>query len=622
MGMTKRKRDTVFPGERDEEGRLKTPHTCYGLVANIVYTFRKMWKYGRKIIMLVLLAAVTRSVVRYLWVFLGKFLIEIVQAQSGMMQKDLRPLFMLSGCIAVIEIVCICGNTIIMQMANSEILYIRHRTLNELSAKTLTADYQMLEQPHILDLFQRARIAAGEDAGIGIMMRKILTMGSVIVTLIVSFVTITVLDFRLILMLFLVMMVNHLSSLWSIRQDKVKCWDKLSPIFRKRNYLDRCTQDFDFAKDIRLFSVKDWLLKKQREIMDEHEKKIHISRNLWLRHICIYNTTGIIASGAMYYILITQVLHADIGIGDFTLYIGLCGAFSQSLSDFLWYLQDMQHASRQMDDFRTAVDFDMGEKEYYLSMDTLGESYTFTFRNVSYRYEGAEDYAIRNLNLTFPAGQRLAVVGLNGAGKTTFIKLLLRLYDVMEGEILVNGINVKRFKKADYYKLFSPIFQNVELYAFPMSENVSMKSPGRTDKLRARECLIKAGLGKKLLSLKKGCETELLKIIDEDGIDLSGGERQKLALARALYKDAPIMVLDEPTAALDALAEYELYQNFDSIISDKSAIYISHRLSSTRFCDVIAMFVAGRLVEYGTHDELLARGGEYAKMFAVQAQYY
>lgn len=622
MGMTKRKRDTVLPGERDEEGRLKTPHTCYGLMANIVYTFRKMWKYGRKIIMMVLLAAVTRSAVRYLWVFLGKFLIEIVQAQSGMMQKDLRPLFMLSGCIAAIEIVCICGNTIIMQMANSEILYIRHRTLNELSAKTLTADYQMLEQPYILDLFQRARIAAGEDAGIGIMMRKILTMGSVIVTLIVSFVTITVLDFRLILMLFLVMMVNHLSSLWSIRQDKVKCWDKLSPIFRKRNYLDRCTQDFDFAKDIRLFSMKDWLLKKQREIMDEHEKKIHISRNLWLRHSCIYNTTGIIASGAMYYILITQVLHADIGIGDFTLYIGLCGAFSQSLSDFLWYLQDMQHASRQMDDFRTAVDFDMGEKEYYLSMDTLGESYTFTFRNVSYRYEGAEEYAIRNLNLTFPAGQRLAVVGLNGAGKTTFIKLLLRLYDVTEGEILVNGINVKRFKKADYYKLFSPIFQNVELYAFPMSENVSMKSPGRTDKLRARECLIKAGLGKKLSSLKKGCETELLKIIDEDGIDLSGGERQKLALARALYKDATIMVLDEPTAALDALAEYELYQNFDSIISDKSAIYISHRLSSTRFCDVIAMFVAGRLVEYGTHDELLARGGEYAKMFAVQAQYY
>ncbi len=622
MSKIEKKGSTVLPGERDEEGKLKTPHTCYGLMGNIVFTFRKMWQYGREMIMLVLLASVTRSVVRYLWVFLGKFLIEIVQAQAGMMQKDLQPLFMLSGVITVIEIVCICGNTIVMQIANSKILYIRHRTLNELSAKTLTADYQMLEQPHILDLFQRARIAAGEDAGIGIMMRKILTMGSVIVTLIVSFVTITVLDFRLILMLFLVMMVNHFSSLWSIRQAKVKCWDKLSPIFRKRNYLDRCTQDFDYAKDIRLFSMKDWLLKKQRQIMDEHEKKIHISRNIWLRHICIYNTTGIVASGAMYYTLITQVLHADIGIGDFTLYIGLCGAFSQSLSDFLWYLQDMQHASGQMDDFRTAVDFDMEEKGDDLSTDMLGDSYTFIFKNVSYRYEGTDDYAIRNLNLTFPAGQRLAVVGLNGAGKTTFIKLLLRLYDVTEGEILVNGINIRRFKKTEYYKLFSPVFQNVELYAFPMSENVSMKSPGRTDKLRARECLIKAGLGKRLIGLQKGCETELLKIIDEDGIDLSGGERQKLALARALYKDAPIMVLDEPTAALDALAEYELYQNFDCIISDKSAIYISHRLSSTRFCDVIAMFAAGRLVEYGTHDELLARGGEYAEMFAVQAQYY
>lgn len=621
--MTKRKKGTVLPGERDEEGKLKTPHTCYGLASNVVYAIRKMWQYGRVLIPLYLMAAVTQSAVRYLWAFLGKFLIETVQAQAGMIEKDLHPLFMLTAVIAVVEILCICGNTVIMEIAGCKSLYVRHRTFAELNAKSLTVDYQMLERPHILDMFQQARIAANDNGrGIGMLLERILTMGPVIVMLIVSFVTITVLDFRLILILFLVMMANYCSSLWSIRDDRNKYWSKISPIFRRRNYLERCTQDFEYAKDIRLFSMKDWLLAKQRGIMDEYEKMTHISRNFWLRHTCIYNTTGIIASGAMYYILITQVLHADIGIGDFTLYIGLCGAFNHSLSDFLWYLQDMQHASRQTDDFRTAMDFDMEEKEEYLSTETLGDSYTFTFRNVSYRYEGADDYAIRDLNLTFPAGQRLAVVGLNGAGKTTFIKLLLRLYDVTEGEILVNGINIKKFKKADYYRLFSPVFQSVELYAFPMSENVSMKSPGRTDQLRARECIIKAGLGAKLIGLKNGSETELLKVLHEDGVDLSGGERQKLALARALYKDAPVMVLDEPTAALDALAEYELYQNFDGIIADKSAIYISHRLSSTRFCDVIAMFVAGRLVEYGTHEELLGRGGEYAKMFAVQAQYY
>ena len=239
-----------------------------------------------------------------------------------------------------------------------------------------------------------------------------------------------------------------------------------------------------------------------------------------------------------------------------------------------------------------------------------------------FRYEGAKEDTIRHLNLTFPAGQRLAVVGLNGAGKTTFIKLLLRLYDVTSGEILVNGYDIRRFRRKEYYTLFAPVFQNVELFAFPLAENVSMKEPEQTDRERALKCLLRAGMEEKLQSLEKGIDTEILKVLYEDGVDLSGGERQKLALARALYKDSPIIVLDEPTAALDALAEYELYQNFDKMMEGKSAVYISHRLSSTRFCDRVAMFMNGQIVEYGTHEELLAKQGEYARMFEVQAQYY
>ena len=214
------------------------------------------------------------------------------------------------------------------------------------------------------------------------------------------------------------------------------------------------------------------------------------------------------------------------------------------------------------------------------------------------------------------------MVGLNGAGKTTFIKLLLRLYDVTSGEITVNGININRFRRKDYYRLFAPVFQNVELFAFPLAENVSMKEPENTDREKALQCLVQAGMQEKLASFEKGIDTEILKVLYEDGVDLSGGEKQKLALARALYKDSPIIVLDEPTAALDALAEYELYRNFDKMMEGKTAVYISHRLSSTRFCDKIAMFVDGRIVEYGTHEELLAKRGAYANMFEVQAQYY
>jgi len=446
----------------------------------------------------------------------------------------------------------------------------------------------------------------------------------VIVTMIVSASAIIGLDWRLIIALTVAMLTNYGSYLLSVKQDKAAYWDKMAPNWRKISYMERCTQDFDFAKDIRLFNMKNWLLGKQAEVLRDSEKKYAKSRNYWLRHSFIYSFTSLCSGAIMYYILIVEVLEKGLEIGNFTLFLGLCAAFSSALSDFYATVGDIQRCSMQTDDFRTFMDYPTEETGDFLELSEVleGKSPSFEFKNVSFRYEGAEQYALKNLNLSFPAGQRLAVVGLNGAGKTTFIKLLLRLYDVTEGEILLNGVNIKRFRRSEYYKVFAPVFQNVELFAFPMAENVSMQSPEKTDKKKAEECITMAGLKQKVEGLEKGVDTELLKIVHEDGVDLSGGEKQKLALARALYKDAPVIVLDEPTAALDALAEYELYQNFDKMIQDKSAVYISHRLSSTRFCDVIAMFVAGEMVEYGTHEELLAKNGSYAEIFRVQAQYY
>lgn len=227
-----------------------------------------------------------------------------------------------------------------------------------------------------------------------------------------------------------------------------------------------------------------------------------------------------------------------------------------------------------------------------------------------------------HLNMTLRPGEKLAVVGLNGAGKTTMIKLLLRLYDPTQGYITLNGTDIRRFKREEYYRLFSPVFQNVEVLAFPIAENISMRAATDTDRDRAKSAADEAGLGDKIASLPRGIDSELLKVVDEEGVDLSGGERQKLALARALYKAAPIVVLDEPTSALDALAEQQLYERFNRMIGDKSAIYISHRLASTRFCDKVAMFVDGNMIEYGSHEELMATGGQYARMFELQAQYY
>ena len=231
------------------------------------------------------------------------------------------------------------------------------------------------------------------------------------------------------------------------------------------------------------------------------------------------------------------------------------------------------------------------------------------------------------MNLTIREGEHLSVVGLNGAGKTTLVKLMCRLYDPTEGEIRMDGINIKEYDYSEYMKVFAPVFQDFKLFAFRIKENLLLKDSEdmnpETEEPLARETLRKIGMEEKVDSFKNGMDTVLFKQFDQEGIEPSGGEQQKLAIARALIKDAPVVILDEPTAALDPIAEYEIYKHFEELVKGKTAIYISHRLSSCQFCDRIAVFSEGNVKEYGTHSELVNKpDGIYAKMFAAQAQYY
>lgn len=250
------------------------------------------------------------------------------------------------------------------------------------------------------------------------------------------------------------------------------------------------------------------------------------------------------------------------------------------------------------------------------------EKYEFKFENVSFKYPGHNKFILKNLNLTIEAGSKLAIVGINGAGKTTLTKLLMRLYEPTEGRILLNGVDIKQFDRESYFNIFAPVFQNIEIFAFPVWQNISMKPENETDRNRVMETLKRSDLEEKINRYENKIDTTLLRIIDPDGVDFSGGERQRLAMARALYSDRAVLVLDEPTAALDALAEDKMYQEFNEMVKGKTAIFISHRLSSTRFCDKIVMFEDGKIIEEGTHDELMKTGGKYSDMFQIQAQYY
>ena len=241
------------------------------------------------------------------------------------------------------------------------------------------------------------------------------------------------------------------------------------------------------------------------------------------------------------------------------------------------------------------------------------------WNHVTKNYKGR---GVFDLCLKMEDGETLGFLGPNGAGKTTLTKLLMRLYEPTEGRILLNGVDVKKYDRDTYFKIFAPVFQNIEIFAFPVWQNISMKPENETDKNRTMEALEKSGLDEKINKYENKIDTMLLRIFDPNGVDLSGGERQRLAMARALYQNREVLVLDEPTAALDALAEDRMYQEFNQMVKGKTAIFISHRLSSTRFCDKIVMFEDGRIIEEGTHEQLINANGKYRNMFQVQAQYY
>lgn len=604
-----------------KESKDNPLHREFGVWSNTLYILKKLRQYCPVVIPIALTGIVCGSILSYFWGIFGKYVIDLVQSEGSVTENTeaLLKLVLIAGLAAA---ALTFGNAFSTNKTWYRFIYVRMQVITERIDRALCLNYQMLERPDVLDVHERATQATGgNNNGVEGMMNLMVTLGRNLVTILVTLAAVSVLDWRLVFCLFLLGVLQYLYHRWIIKLDKREVWDKLAPVWRQVNYMSRVTQDFDYAKDVRLFDMSGFLLDKQRQVFARREERTDHHLDLWYRHTVVTQVLYLIGKALIYAALFFAVLKKGMSIGNFTMYLALAVAFSESLQQFLHRFGDYGRASLEVDDFRSFMELDLEE-----GTDTIpipqAEEYTIEFHDVSYRYLKAEKDAVSHLNLILHPGEKLAVVGLNGAGKTTMIKLLLRLYDPTQGYVTLNGTDIRKFKREEYYRLFSPVFQDVETFAFPMAENISMKVPEDTDRKRAEDVAFEAGLQEKVLSLRKGIDTELLKIVDEEGVDLSGGEKQKLALARALYKAAPVVVLDEPTSALDALAEQQLYERFDHMIGKKSAVYISHRLASTRFCDRVAMFRDGAMVEYGSHEELMAKGGEYAHMFEVQAQYY
>lgn len=375
------------------------------------------------------------------------------------------------------------------------------------------------------------------------------------------------------------------------------------------------------AKDVRIYRQDTLAIKKIEELeaWGKAEKKNSF-------HMAFFPSVAgfIVGLGncACYLFVAIKAFLGAYGVGSVVQYVSVLTRLGDGIRDLMFMVSDNELYCAHLKKMYDYLDIPNHMYQGSLTVEKREDNeYYIEFRNVSFKYPRTENYVLRNVNLKFKIGEKLAVVGMNGSGKTTFIKLLCRLYDPTEGEILLNNVDIRKYDYKEYMSIFSVVFQDFKLFSFGLGQNVSASFHYNEE--LAKRCLEKAGFYERLQSMKKGLETSIYKDLDEEGVEISGGEAQKIALARALYKNATFIILDEPTAALDPIAEYEVYSKFNEIVQDKTAIYISHRLSSCRFCDVIAVFDGGQIVQRGVHDRLLQdTHGKYYELWNAQAQYY
>lgn len=413
-----------------------------------------------------------------------------------------------------------------------------------------------------------------------------------------------------------------LALLISTRMNKAyfAAGDAYSRLDRIFYYFLDMFDDYKTGKEIRLYNEQELIKHTAVDVMlTDGEKLLKKNSVQTARSSSVIALLGSLLGFGIYLFVGIKGLFGLFGIGSLVLY---CGSFMQIINGVMKMAATFGKTAEMcplvnyyFDIINTKDDMQYGR----LELDT--DSYEVEFKNVSFKYPGTDNYALENVNLTIHNGEHLAVVGRNGSGKTTFIKLMCRFYDVSDGEILINGRNIKEYTRESLMRLYSVVFQDFQMFALPLYENVCVSDD--CDRNRLYSCLEEANIKDRVLKMPKQENTYLYKNVDKNGVEISGGEAQKLALARALYKDSPIVILDEPTAALDPVAENEIYNRFNSFVNNKTAIYISHRLSSCVFCNRIAVFDKARLVQTGTHEELLENeNGKYFELWNAQAQYY
>ncbi len=611
-----------------EETKQKRGQATYRTLPVILRLMKNMKREDPAQIVRIVCYTVVAGLYPFLAVFLPKLAIGILEAGGADVER--RLIAAMAVYFAAAAVLGYAGKRL-MYILEARNMRMRLFYLGQMGKKLMQMDYRYVEDASFWEENDRAMNACNNNAfGMEGMYNRLYRIPANLVTIC----GMLMLAGGLSPWILLALIAHVLVMMWASRQNhkyRYERKEQQAKAERRIRYYYDTTHDFTFGKDIRIYNFRDRiLLNYEREI-----KSLNALIKKLAKHEYLIGLAGIgtllVTTSLMYGILIMQTL-SGMPVSSFAMYVSLISSLMAAmltLGDDITFLQN--EGQYVGDAFRLMDESLQEEGKEEITLDGTPE---IVFEHVDFRYPGSDTYIYKDLNFTIRKGERLAIVGVNGAGKSTLVKLMTGLFEPTAGNIYINGIDIDRFRKQDLYRLYSAVFQDVNVLAFSIRENVTggvradadtadmAGSAADADDTRVMEVLDSVGLGEKVRGFEKGLDQMMLKIIDENGTDFSGGERQKLSIARGLYKDAPMVIMDEPTAALDALAEAEIYENFSDIVRGKTAVYISHRLASTKFCDKIALFDRDGLREYGSHEELMEKKGEYYHMFTVQGKYY
>lgn len=591
--------------------------STYSLGQNVTYMILLAWRQRRSVILLALAMVVVMSLLSLTQFFILPSILGTVEAKGSVTE--------LTGIILLFT-----GALILLNAAGAYLascsqfgrIEVRLTIGTMIQNKALTMSYPDIENPDVRKKMDKASMLVTSNlAATEAIWTTWMNLLKSIMEFIVCLSLLVVLNPIMLIAVLATTVVsfsvsNYLNG-WGYRHR-----DEESEYSRRMNYLSEKSREYTLAKDVRIFGMSDW-------IRDVYNSTLRLYRSFAARGegVCILgNIVEVILTfmrnGIVYLFLIGAVLKGEMSAAQFILYFNAVNIFTNGIGKIMADLAILWRQSLDISTVREFLDYpETFKMEEGISITPdLKTPYQIELQDVSFRYPGAEKDTLSHINLTIQPGEKLAIVGLNGAGKTTLIKLMCGFLDPTEGKVLLNNVDIRTYNRRDYYKFFSAVFQDFSVLDVTIAENIA-QTDENIDRSLMEHCIEQAGLTEKIAGLSKGVETHIGKVF-EDGIHLSGGELQRLMLARALYKNAPIIVLDEPTSALDPIAESDIYNKYNELTDGRMAVYISHRLASTRFCDRIILIAEGSIDEVGTHEELIARNGHYAELFEIQSRYY